>query len=49
MACRILLPRPGIEPIPPAVEVQSPNHWTAREFLTVGILIVSFQVSSVAQ
>ena len=31
-ACGILLPRPGIEPVPPAVEVQSPNHWTAREF-----------------
>ena len=24
--------RPGIEPASPAVEVQSPNHWTAREF-----------------
>ena len=23
--------RPGIEPVPPAVEVQSLNHWTARE------------------
>ena len=21
-----------MEPIPPAVEVQGPNHWTAREF-----------------
>ena len=31
--CRILVPRPGIEPIPPAVEVQSPNRWTARESL----------------
>ena len=31
MACRILVPRPGIEPMPPAVEAQSPNHWTARE------------------
>ena len=33
MACRILVPRPGIEPVPPAVEVQSLNHWTAREVL----------------
>ena len=24
--------QPGIEPVPPAVEAQSPNHWTAREF-----------------
>ena len=22
---------PGIEPMPPAVEAQSPNHWIARE------------------
>ena len=33
MACRILVPQPGIEPMPPAVEAQSPNCWTAREFL----------------
>ena len=25
-------PQPGIEPVPPAVEAWSPNHWTAREF-----------------
>ena len=31
-ACGILVPRPGIEPGPPAVEAWSPNHWTAREF-----------------
>ena len=31
LACGILVPRPGIETVPPAVEVQSPNHWTARE------------------
>ena len=30
-ACRILVPRPGIEPMPLAVKAQSPNHWTARE------------------
>ena len=32
-ACGILLivPLPGIEPTPPAVEAQSLNHWTARE------------------
>ena len=27
----ILVPRPGMEPGPPAVEARSPNHWTARE------------------
>ena len=30
-ACRILVPRPGMEPTPPAVEAQSPNYWTARQ------------------
>ena len=25
-ACGVLVPRPGIKPIPPAVEVWSPNH-----------------------
>ena len=27
-----LVPQPEIKPIPPAVEAQNPNHWTAREF-----------------
>ena len=27
----ILVPRPGIEPVPPALEAWSLNHWTARE------------------
>ena len=31
-ACGILLPRPAIEPMSPAVEAQIPNHWTARVF-----------------
>ena len=30
-ACWILVPRPGIEPLPPAVEARSLNHWTTRE------------------
>ena len=29
--CRILVPCPGIQPPSPAVDVQSLNHWTARE------------------
>ena len=33
MACGILVPRPRIEPTLPALEVWSPNHWTAREVL----------------
>ena len=28
----ISVPRPGIKPVPPAVEAWSPNYWTAREF-----------------
>ena len=36
LACRILVPLPGIKPMSTAVEVQSPNHWTAKWlFLTV--------------
>ena len=31
VACGILAPRPGIERVPPAMEGQSLNHWTARE------------------
>ena len=31
VACRILVPWPDIELAPPAVEVQSLNHWTSRE------------------
>ena len=31
VACGILVPQPGIEPVPPAVEAQSLNHRTARE------------------
>ena len=27
----IIVPQPGIEPMPPAVEAWSLNHWTARE------------------
>ena len=31
VACRILVPQPGIKSVPPTMEVQSLNHWTARE------------------
>ena len=30
VACGILVPRPGIELTPPALEAQSPNHWSVR-------------------
>ena len=29
--CGILVPRPGIEPMPPEVEARSLNHWFTRE------------------
>ena len=31
MTWEILVPQPGIKPVPPAVEAQCPNHWTTRE------------------
>ena len=33
-ACRILVPWPEIEPVPPALEEHSLNHWIAREVQT---------------
>ena len=30
-ACGMLVPQPGIEPMPPALGAQSLNHWTTRE------------------
>ena len=33
-----LAPRPGIEPGPPALGVQSPTHWTTREVPGISIL-----------
>ena len=31
LQCGVLVPRPGIEPVPHALGVWSLNHWTARE------------------
>ena len=33
VTCRLLVPWPGIEPVPRAVDVQSLNHWATREVL----------------
>ena len=30
-ACGILVPQPEVEPVAPALEARSLNHWTARE------------------
>ena len=35
VACRILVPQPGIQLVPPAVEVWSLNQWTATEVLPI--------------
>lgn len=32
LACRILVSRPGSNPGPSAVEAQSSNHWTTRNY-----------------
>ena len=39
----ILVPRPRIEPMPPALEAWSFNHWTARE--VPSLLFFSFLLS----
>ena len=31
MACRILVPQPGIEPVPPVVGVWHLNYWATGE------------------
>ena len=31
--CRVLVPGPGIQPVPPALEAWSLNHWTTSEVL----------------
>ena len=58
MVCGILVPCPGIEPRPPAVEAWSLNHWTARKvwaslsknlFDCTIIFFSSAQFSSVTQ
>ena len=38
MVCRIIVPKPGIEPMSLALEAWSLNHWTAREVPITGIL-----------
>ena len=43
-ACGILVPQPGIKPVPLAVEAPSLNHWTSREFL-----MIRFRKSSMAK
>ena len=37
----ILVPQPGVEPVPHAVEAQSPEHWTAEAFLLFLCVLLS--------
>ena len=41
-ACGILVPRPRMAPMPPALEAQSLNHWTTREILVSVFFITAF-------
>ena len=44
-ACEILVPQPGIKPMPPAVEAWSLNHWTTREvpvYLPLFLIFLNF-------
>ena len=42
LACRILVPLPGIKPGAPA-EKCCPKHWTSRDFLTIHTCVQLFQ------
>ena len=44
-ACRILVPWPGIDPMPLTLEVWGPNHWVSRKFPRHLFLIENFPLS----
>ena len=41
---RLFVPRPEIEPVPPAVEAQSFKHWAAREVPVLKFLIYNLKI-----
>ena len=47
VACGILVPQLGIEPKPPALEAQSPNHWTIREVPLLKMIKEAPEIGSV--
>ena len=47
LACGILIPPPGVKPVPLALEGQSPNHWTTRKFPTSEFLKWQEDISKV--
>ena len=42
MTYGLLVPRLGVEPGPPAVQMLRPNHWTTRELSQRPLLIQTF-------
>ena len=42
VTCGILISQPGMEPMPPALEAQSLNHWTAQEALQVFFAVYTY-------
>ena len=42
VTCGILISQPGKEPMPPALEAQSLNHWTAQEALQVFFAVYTY-------
>ena len=46
VTCGILVPQPGIEATPPALGVQSLNHWTTRESITWGSFVSSYKMQN---
>ena len=47
-ARRILVPRPGVELVPPAVKAWSPDHWISREVPSRLFLLLAQLLLSVA-
>ena len=46
-ACGILVPQPGMEPTPPALEGQSLNYWTTGEVIPAKIKKIATESKSV--
>ena len=44
-ACKILVPQPGIEPVPPEIVVRSFNHWMASEVPRINILFSELRIT----
>ena len=46
---RILVPWPGIEPMPPALEAENLNHWTTREAPDLPCFTVALRLGKQSQ